>query len=447
MVKDDFNKYHPAKALGLTFIILIVVGSFLLALPISTDSNLPAIDVFFTSASAVCVTGLTTVDVSTTFTLFGKIIILLLIQVGGLGMMTFTAVMLWLLRQRLSLSDRITLQYSLVQNDMEFSLKNFIFFIIKYTFIFELIGAICFFFALDVDGGIANRIFFSLFHSVSAFCNAGFSLYGDNFVRYSDSIFVNVVTMSLIFLGGIGFVVVFELKNIFKRIIIKRGIKYCTNIFSLHSWTVINFSILLIVFGMVLIYGLEHLSHVSDMSLLEALFQSVTCRTAGFNTVNIGLLDNSTLLIMSLLMFIGGSPGSTAGGIKTTTFAVLIFVAFLSRNNFEEVTAKNRTIPKTVIYQAFLVFLFSCLVVFSATVLLAALEKNITFISLFFETVSAFGTVGLSTGVTEYLGITSKTVLIFVMFFGRVGSIAIFSIFLNRVPMQVKNAEERILVG
>lgn len=446
-MKEDVNRYHPAKALGLTFITLIVVGSFLLALPISTNSYLPVIDVFFTSASAVCVTGLTTVDVSTTYTFFGKLVILLLIQVGGLGMMTFTAVMLWLLRQRISLSDRMTLQYSLVQDDMEFSLRSFIFFIIKYTFVFEAIGAFCFFFALDVNGGIWNRIFFSLFHSVSAFCNAGFSLYSDSFVRYSDSIFINVVTMSLIFLGGIGFVVVFELKNIVKRIFVKKGIKYCTNIFSLHSWTVINFSIILIISGMVLIYGLEHLSHTSDMTLLEALFQSVTCRTAGFNTVNVGFLDNSTLLIMTLLMFIGGSPGSTAGGIKTTTFAVLIFVAFLSRNNFEEVTAKNRTIPKTVIYQAFLVFLFSCFIIFSATVILAAIEKNITFILLFFECVSAFGTVGLSTGVTEYLSTTSKIVLILVMFFGRVGSIAIFSIFLNRVPMQVKNAEERILVG
>ncbi len=446
-IKNKPQFWTSAHLLAVSFISVIAAGAFALMLPISTYEPISITDAFFTAVSAVCVTGLTTVDVHFCFTRFGQTIIVILIQVGGLGIMTFAAFAVWFVRQKISLADRMTLEYSFIQGENTFSLKKFIFFIVRYTFIVELIGAIGFFFSLTKENFLDDRIFLAIFHSVSSFCNAGFSLYSNNFVQYSESIPVNLITCFLIIFGGIGFIVVFELRNTVVSLLNRKKRKYRIHLFSLHSWIVLTTTAILVIAGTVLIYSLEHWAGDSHITPLASFFQSVTCRTAGFNTVNIGRLHNSTLLIMMILMFIGGSPGSTAGGIKTTTFAVIIFIMLLGKNNFEDVTARNRTIPKYIVFQALIILLFSSAIAFITILLLSIFEPDIIFIKLLFESISAFGTVGLSTGITSSLSSNSKWVLMATMFAGRIGSITIFSIFMNRRPSPIKYAEEKILIG
>jgi trk system potassium uptake protein len=441
-----------AHFLAISFLSVIILGTFALMLPISTYTDIDIVDAVFISVSSVCVTGLATVDVSTSFTAFGQIIIMILIQIGGLGIMTFAACAIWILREKLSVNDRMMLEYSFIQRENAYSLKRFVFFIVKYTFVMELIGAICYFFAFSDIENINDRFFFSVFHSISAFCNAGFSLSSDNFMRYNESISVNLITCALIIFGGLGFIVIFEIKNkiyyFFARD--KKYKMYKTRTFSVHTWLVLRVTLFLLIGGTAAIYFLQFVSigDTESISVLEAFFQSVSCRTAGFNTVDIGILHPSTLIVMMFLMFIGGSPGSTAGGIKTTTFGVLLYIIVLGRNNFESVTIRGRTIPYKIIYQALLVLLFSIFIVFVAVVMLSIFEPEYLFIQLLFETVSAFGTVGLSTGITPHLVAYSKCILIVTMFVGRIGSLTIFSIIAsNREEMKVKYVEGKVLIG
>jgi trk system potassium uptake protein len=441
-----------AHLLAISFLSVIVLGTFVLMLPISTYEGIHTVDAAFISVSAVCVTGLATVNVSTCFTLFGQVIIMILIQIGGLGIMTFAACAVWLLREKLSVNEKMILEYSFIQGEDAYSLKKFVFFIMRYTFAIESIGAVCYFFAFSDIKNIGLRLFYSIFHSVSSFCNAGFSLFPDNFMRYDMSLGVNLITCSLIILGGLGFIVIFEIRNKLTFSSVKNNFRkrYKTRLFTVHTWLVLRVTVSLIVGGTIAIYLLQFASTgvTEKISVMDAFFQSVSCRTAGFNTVDIGALHASTLIAMMFLMFIGGSPGSTAGGIKTTTFGVLLYIIVLGRNNFESVTIRGRTIPYKIIYQALLVLLFSIFIVFIAVVLLSIFEPGCSFIQLLFETISAFGTVGLSTGITSHLVSYSKCVLIITMFVGRIGSLTIFSIIAsNRDEMKVKYVEERVLIG
>ena len=451
-IGTKIRRGRTAHLLAVSFLSVIVIGTFILMLPISTYREIKFVDAAFISVSSVCVTGLTTVDVSTCFTTFGQLVIMILIQIGGLGIMTFAACAIWLLKERLSVNDRMLLEQAFIQQGNAYTLKRFVFFIVKYTFLVELIGAVSFFFAFSNITIIKDRIFYSIFHSISAFCNAGFSLHQDNFMSYNDSVSVNLITSGLVISGGLGFIVIFEIRNKLLNFFDKK--KYCkiykTKTFSVHTWLVLRVTLFLIIGGTAAIYFLQFSSigQTENISVLEAFFQSVSCRTAGFNTVNIGVLHPSTLIVMMLLMFIGGSPGSTAGGIKTTTFGVLLYIIVLGKNNFESVTIRGRTIPYKVIYQALLVLLFSIFIVFVAVVMLAVFEPEYLFIQLLFETISAFGTVGLSTGITPHLVVYSKLVLIVTMFVGRIGSLTIFSIIAsNRDEMKVKYVEGRVLIG
>ncbi len=439
------EKFNPVRFLAFSFLFLIVLGAFLLKLPVATTNGISFTNAFFTSTSAVCVTGLIAVDTPTAFTLFGKIVILFLIQFGAIGIMTFAAFFIWLVRQKISLSERMMLEYAFLQTEREFSLKSFLFFIFRFTFIAEFFGAIAYFFSFkDLD--FSKRVFFSVFHSISAFCNAGFSLYSDSLMKYSNSIAVNLITISLIFMGGIGFIVVFELRNKLSYLVRHRNLKYRAPFLSLHSYVVLWTTVILILFGALAIFFSQYFSN-GQINFLQSLFQSVTCRTAGFNTVDVAQMSRASILIMEFLMFIGGSPGSTAGGIKTTTIAVLFFMMFMGKNNFEDVTARERSLPKNVIFQALLVFQFSLAIISLVLLLLVMFEPKIGILQLSFETVSAFGTVGLSMDTTMKLSNASKYVLMFAMFAGRVGSLTIFSLFMNRKPLLIKHAEERILIG
>ena len=451
-LETKIRQGRTVHVLALSFLMVIVLGTFALMLPISTYGDIHAVDAAFISVSAVCVTGLATVDVTACFTTFGQSIIIILIQIGGLGIMTFAACAVWLLREKLSVNDKMLLEYSFIQGEDAYTLKRFVFFIVKYTFVTELIGTVCYFFAFNGIKNISARLFFSAFHSISAFCNAGFTLFSDNYMSYNDSFLINMTTSFLVIFGGLGFIVIFEIRNklIFFLNRKKKRKIYKTKTFTVHSWLVLRITFFLIIGGTAAIYFLQFASIdlTKKVTVMEAFFQSVSCRTAGFNTLDIGALHPSTLIAMMFLMFVGGSPGSTAGGIKTTTFGVLFYMVVLGRNNFESVTIRGRTIPHKIIYQALLVLLFSIFIIFAAVVVLSILEPGYQFIQLLFETISAFGTVGLSTGITANLVMYSKIVLMITMFVGRIGSLTIFSIIAsNREEMKVKYVEERVLIG
>ncbi len=436
--------FGPAHILTLSFAGVILLGTLFLKLPFSTIKSISLVDALFTATSAVCVTGLAVRNTMLDFTLTGQIVILTLIQIGGLGLMTFTAIFIWMLRERISLTERLTLEYAFLQDEKMRSLRSFIYFVIAFTFITEAIGAVGFFITMD-EPDLLRRIYFSIFHAVSAFCNAGFSLYSDSLMRYRANFSINAVTMSLIIAGGMGFVVVYETITRLKALV-RHEVRYKTPRFSLHTSLALRTTLILIIAGAALLFVLERITGGS-LTGLESLFLSVTSRTAGFNTVDLGLLHESTLLMVILLMFIGGSPGSCAGGIKTTTAAALFYLAFLGRDNFEEVTARGRTIPKAIIYQALLIFMFSLGIVIISTMLLTIFDQSFGLMRNLFEVVSAFGTVGLSTGITPKFTDASKLVLIATMFCGRVGSLTIFSIMAGRKAIPLRYAEERILVG
>ncbi|MGA1868834.1 MAG: TrkH family potassium uptake protein [bacterium] len=438
------QKWISAHGLVVSFLSAIGIGIFLLKLPYATYNGISFLDACFTATSAVCVTGLIVVDTASAFTTFGKIVILFLIQIGGLGIMTFATSIVWALKQKVSLSEQLIIENSFLQGQNSFSLKYFLFFLIKFTFITEFIGACLYFFAFD-EPDLSKRMLFSIFHSVSAFCNAGFSLYSDSLIHYGRHIPINLITMILIILGGIGFLVVYEITY---KIIgyWQKTKRYRAPFLSLHSWTVLTTSLILIIGGAILMFSFQLLQG-NSISLLHAFFQSITCRTAGFNTLDISMLSRSTLLIMIFLMFIGGSPGSTAGGIKTTTFAILIFILLFGTTNFDDITARGRTIPQDIIYHALLIFVLSFFWVFIGLIFLVIVQKQESFISLLFEIVSAFGTVGLSTGITSYLEYSSKIVIIATMFTGRLGSLSIFSLFLHKEQTKIRYAEENILIG
>ncbi len=429
------NKTH--KLLFVSFMFAIFIGSILLYLPISNNGDFSYIDSIFTSTSAVCVTGLSVVDISSKLTVFGKIILLILIQIGGLGLMSFIAIILLNLKSKMSFSNESVLQYSFLQKTPNFSLKSFMQFLFKYTFFTELLGAISLMiFSNDKD--IVRRIFYSIFHSVSAFCNAGFSLYPDGLVRYHNNTGYSITISFLIITGGIGFLVVFEIISSIKN---RFSTKIYHNFLSLNSWMVLNVTIILIVLGTLAFYFFE------PITLLEAFFQSVTTRTAGFNTIDLNILSHESKFITILLMFIGGSPGSTAGGIKTTTFALLFLVIFMANNNFQDVTIRKRRIPNNIIFQALIIFLMYIVFLLISIAILLSIHPDIYFLDIIFEATSAIGTVGLTLGVTMKLILSSKIVIILMMFVGRVGPALIFSILVKNNERKMRYAEEKILIG
>ncbi|MBN2693113.1 hypothetical protein JXR93_00495 [bacterium] len=433
------KKLEESQILTFSFLALIFGGMFLFKLPFSTKNGISWIDALFTSTSAVCVTGLSTIDVGSTFTIFGQTILMILIQFGGLGLMTFVGVLLWSVKQNLSLSSRSTIEYSFLQRTPDFSLRDFLAFIIKFTFVIEGVGFIGFLIYFEEKISF-HKIFSAMFHSISAFCNAGFSLYPDSLIRYSDSISVNIITSFLIIMGGIGFFVVFEIFDSIKTTIFRKKKRYYS-LFSIHVKIVLISSFLLIIIGTFSLYEKE------DISFLEAIFQSITTRTAGFNTVDLSTFSHESLMVMMLLMFIGGSPGSTAGGIKTTTFTVLFLIIFMIKNEFEGISIFKRKIPKGIVYQSLVIFMLYIFASFIGMLTLSAIHENEPLISIMFETVSALGTVGLSVGLTTKLIFSSKVVVIFLMFLGRLGVVTLFYTFIKSKNTQFEYAEEKILIG
>jgi trk system potassium uptake protein TrkH len=427
------------------FLTAIIIGTLLLRLPAATvNGSLKFEDAFFTSASAVTVTGLIVVDTATYFTFFGQLIILLLLQFGGLGFMTFSTLFILLLGKSVSLKDTF-----IIENDFtggaHKNIKHLIKKIFLMTFIIELIGAILLYFNFsNLETG--KRIFSAIFHSVSAFCNAGFSIFSNSFENYLSDTGVNIILVILIILGGIGFLVLDEILLFFKR-----RIKTFSK-FSLHSKLVIISSSVLIVGGFLVILIEELLNSGNNLSLganvLSAFFQSVTARTAGFNTINLNYLSFASIFIIILLMIIGASPGSTGGGIKTTPISIL-FAYFRSRmRGREKVDLFYRNIRAKTVEKAFIVIILSFLLISFSFLLLLTFESNFKMNDLIFETVSAFGTVGLSMGITAQLSLPSKIILVITMFIGRIGLLTLMIAISKRESKAVYDyPEANIMIG
>ncbi len=436
----------------------ILCGAAVLCQPISCQGRpVSFLDALFTATSAACVTGLTVVDTGTTFTSFGQTVILALFQLGGLGIMTFSTLIFYLWRRRVSLADHIAVGQSLL-HDASFNLGRFLTRMVTVTAIIEAVGALALY-ALDPVGFAP---FSAVFHSVSAFCNAGFSLRADNLEAYAGSPGVNIVIMWLIISGGLGFGVLIEGYRA-ARSRLTRLADPQARLFRLswHARTVVGMSLLLIVAGAAMIFAGEFLGdRYPELSAVDrvmaVLFQSVTCRTAGFNTLAIGHMADASLVIMILLMFIGGSPGSCAGGIKTTTLRVLVAFGKSRMLGRRQAVIGRFAVDDDAIDRAVTLTVFAGGLVLGSVLLLCFTEGAVAphvesggrFLEILFEAVSAFGTVGLSTGITPGLSTAGKLVITMLMFVGRLGPILFLSVLQGfQEPLRYRWPEQGMMIG
>lgn len=419
-------KLTPPQILVSGFAAIILLGALLLSLPIASRDHhsLPFIDALFTATSATCVTGLVVVDTGTHYTVFGQLVILALIQVGGLGFMTMATLVALVFRKRISLKERLILQEAMNQTTME-GIVRLIRKVMFYALAIESTGAALFTIRWSFDMPFGQALYFGIFHGVSFFNNAGFDLFGSvtgpfsSITRYVDDFMINVVSMLLIILGGIGFIVISELLEFRKR---RR--------LSLHTKIVLTTSSFLIVFGALVIFIFE-LSNPLTLGplnpagkILGSFFQSVSPRTAGANTVDIASFRQATQFFTIILMFIGASPGSTGGGIKTTTFTIMVGAIIAMIRGKEDIVLFRQRLAKDRIFKAITLTMIALfLVIFTAMVL--STTEDYSFLKILFEVTSAFGTVGLTMGLTPYLSLVGKIMIVLMMFVGRLGPITL----------------------
>lgn len=440
---------NSARFLVYSFLSLIASGTVLLMLPEATQDGegLNFIDALFTSTSAVCITGLIVVDTATHFTLFGELVILTLIQLGGIGIVTFATFLFLYLHGGLGLGQMNTLK-GMVGEKNSVLLISTLKMIVGFTLLVEAIGAVAFYLSWDISfSSHEQKILFSIFHAVSAFCNAGFSLFTNSFAdaENATNLGVNFTTMILIVLGGLGFTTIWEI------IRLKTARSKWRRRLTIHTRTVLLSTVVLIVIGTLLILAMEWNQTLSSYSLgnkvLISLFQSITTRTAGFNTIDTGAIGMSATLIILVLMFIGGSPASTAGGIKTTTFAVVMRSVVMTIRGYNRMEVFNRTVPNSVIFRAMTVALLASFCISVSTILLSLVESH-SFTDLLFEEVSAFATVGLSRGITSDLTSPGKFIIVVSMFLGRVGILTFMIAFAKKIDThKYKYPEESIMVS
>ncbi len=427
------GKQSSARLIALGFLLVILLGSVLLILPCSVKegATVEYIDALYTSTSAVCVTGLIAIDAGDHFTPFGQLVLALLIQIGGLGVTAVGAGVILALGKRVNLKGRNLIRDAM-NTESPKGAVGFIKSIFLTTLAFELVGTLLSFTVFIRHYPPLRAIGISLFHSVAAFNNSGFDIFGGgtNMIPYQDDIMLNLVTCTLIFFGGIGFLVIREV--LAKRFRWKR--------FSMHTKVVLSFSIALILIGTLLLKATE------SISWLGAFFHSVSARTAGFSSYFLGSFTNAGLLVLILLMFIGASPGSTGGGIKTST----LFVLFQGIKSAAKNTAEKGfryALPRDAFRKAAVITLLAAGVVLCSTYLLLVLEPELRLIDALFEMTSAFGTVGLSTGITGHLGIGAKLLSILMMYIGRLGPLTVASLWYFSKGERVSYAEGNISIG
>lgn len=442
--------FSTTQIIILSFLAAILLGSVLLSLPISSKSgeSVGYIDALFTATTSVCVTGLVTLPTYSTWSIFGQVVILILIQIGGLGIITVMSMIMILLHQRIGIGDRILIQDALNLSTLS-GIVRFVRKVFLGTFILEGVGALMYMLVFVPQFGLKG-IWISVFNSISAFCNAGIDIIsGDSLCAYAKSPIINIVTMLLIVLGGIGFTVWWDVLRVVKN---KRNNRLRS--LTLHSKIAISMTVFLIVSGAVLFFALEYNNPltIKDYSLTDkiwvSLFQSVTTRTAGFATVLQQNLTDASALISLLLMFIGGSPVGTAGGVKTVTVAVLFAAGISAVKNRNEISIYNRNISRHTIVKAVGVIMMSFATVFVSSVLLCAVT-DADALDIVYEAVSAAATVGLTRNLTPSLNLWGKLIIITTMYLGRVGPISLAIAFAVKKKNEniIKNPTEEISVG
>ncbi len=454
------TKFSPAKVLVYGFITIILMGTFLLSLPISSKNghSVGILDALFTSTSAVCVTGLAVVNTLDHWTFFGQLVILVLIQIGGLGFMSMITAGFLFFRKRITLKDRILIKESYNQNELSGMVK-LVLNIFKGTIMIESVCAIILAIIFRLKGdGIISSIWKGIFISISAFCNAGFDIIGSSSLTpFQSDVLFNLIIMFLIIAGGIGFAVWIDLLNI--KAFFNKEVKFrvFVNRLSLHTKLAIMTSFILILAGAIFTFAVEYnnpytLGNMDTGSkILASFFQSVTLRTAGFNTIDISKAGNSTQFFYILQMFIGGSPGGTAGGVKTVTISIIMVAIISAIRGKNKMVVFNKCIKDEVLYKALSVIMLNVSMVIVSTMILTMSEagSGYSFLDFLYETASAVGTVGLTLGLTPELSVVGKVVIILCMFFGRLGPITIALAF--TAEDESKNLfnypEGRVLVG
>ena len=422
-MKNKFNgkffdrlSESPPLILTLGFFILISIGALILSTPFVTRSGNPTnpIDAIFIAASASCVTGLSPVNTAEHWNTLGQVVIIILIQIGGLGIMTLASIIPLILRKKIGIKTRLILKEQLNIESMEGVIRLFKY-VLGFTLVVESLGALFLAIRFVPTYGLGKGIWFSVFHSISAFCNAGFDILGDSIYPLRDDYLVNITIMSLVIIGGLGFMVTSEIyyKRHFKK-------------FSTHSKLVLLTNAGLILVGALGFFLLESLKSgvlsnetIGD-GVLISFFQSVSARTAGFYSADLSKINDSTAILLISLMFIGGSPGSTAGGIKTTTFAVLLLAVISVIKNEKEPVVFKRRISNDTIKKALSIFVISLSIVIFVSFVIAAIE-DFAFIDILYETASALGTVGATLGITDKLSSVSKILITLCMYLGRIG--------------------------
>lgn len=454
---------NPAQLFIVSFLLIIIAGGFLLMLPKATTSDISFIDAMFTSTSAVCVTGLVVVNTSTFFTEFGQFIILILIQIGGLGIMTFASYFSYFFKGGSSYENQLLLS-DIIKTDRIGDVFNTLKRILIVTFFIEAVGALLVYQYLDKNliPSFADRAFFSVFHAVSGFCNAGFSTLQNGLFEhvYQFNYPFQLIIALLIVLGGLGFPIAFnllkylriQLSNIFLHLFRKKKRIHIPWIISINTRIVLITTFILTLSGTILFFSLEYNNTLSDHGLwgkiVTAIFGSVTTRTAGFNTVDTSLLSIPTALIVMFLMWVGASPGSTGGGIKTSTLAIAILNFVNLAKGQARIELYKREIASASVNRAFAIISLSIFVICASIFSIALFDKEKGVFNIAFECVSAFSTVGLSRGITPDLSIPSKIILIFTMFIGRVSMLSILMAIFKRVSYtNYRYPTEEILIN
>jgi len=442
-----YKSLSPLRFLVLGFLLITLMGTFLLMLPEASvnGASQPFVDALFTAASGVSTTGLVVVDTGSYYTLFGQWVILILVQIGGLGYMVFIVMVFIGQKKEISLRGRKILRESLGR-PLKIDMTHFVKIVFVFTFIIEMLGTLGLYMYWSAFFPFSRALYVSLFHSVSGFCTAGFGLFSDSITSYGHSLYLNIVIDLVCIAGAVGFFVLYDVYDF----TLKKIRKINPANLSLHSKVVLSLTVLLILAGTVLVFGIEG-SRFSDSvgnKTLDASFQVISASTTtGFNTIDIGSMTKSSLLIIIILMFIGASPGSTGGGIKTTSFGVIIKNIYSVLRGLKDTVLFKRKINNEIISSVTVLTGISLIWIAVIVIILCGTE-NASFIRILFETVSAFGTVGLSTGITPALSVTGKILLTLTMFLGRVGPLVLgFSLLKGNAVNGYSYPEEDILIG
>lgn len=448
-MKISIGKYFkltPVQILAIGFATVILIGAILLNLPIATQdrSRTPFIDCIFVSTSATCVTGLVTVDTGTHWSYFGKTVIMFLIEIGGLGFMSFATLIALLLGKRITLKERLVMQEALNSFSLQ-GLVKMAKYVLIFTFSIQLAGALLLSTEFIPEFGLGKGIYYSVFHAISAFCNAGFDLIGEfrSLTPYADNTVIIITIGSLIIIGGLGFYVWQEIYNF-------KGLRKL----SLHSKVALSVTAFLLVTGTILMFIFEsnNPGTMKNMSfkgkVLSSFFAAVTPRTAGFNSISTSDMTNAGVFLTIILMFIGGAPGSTAGGIKITTAGVLAMTVISIVKGREDTEIYKKRIAKDTVYKSLSITIIALALVITVTMILSITEPSASLEYLLYEATSAFATVGMTLGLTTELSFVGKIIVAFTMYCGRLGPLTVFLALASRVNSnKIKYPEDKILVG